>query len=58
MSRESHTVTAIIAIVMASIAVIALTYRQTKSALLRFGWGTFSILIIGLFNFLVLYLMR
>lgn len=55
---KSHTVTAVISIVMASIAVIALTYRQTKNALLRFGWGTFTILIIGLFNFLVLYLMK
>lgn len=55
---RSHIVTAVISIVMASIAVIALTYRQTESALLRFGWGTFSILIIGLFNFLILYLMK
>ena len=55
---RNHSVTALIAIVMTSIAVIALTYKQTKSALLRFGWGTFTILIVGLFNFLVLYLMR
>ena len=55
---KNHTVTGVISIAMASIAVIALTYRQTKSALLRFGWGTFTILIIGLFNFFVLYMLR
>jgi cation:H+ antiporter len=55
---RSHIVTAMIAVVMTSIAVIALIYRQTKSALMRFGWGTFSILVIGLLNFVVLYMMR
>lgn len=55
---SSHIVTAMIAVVMTSIAVIALTYRQTKNALLRFGWGTFTILVIGLFNFVVLYMMK
>ncbi len=54
----SHIVTAMIAVTMTSIAVIALIYRQTKNALLRFGWGTFTILIIGLLNFVVLYLMK
>ena len=55
---QSHIVTGMIAVVMTSIAVIALIYRQTKSALLRFGWGTFTILIIGLLNFVVLYMIR
>ncbi len=55
---QSHIITAIIAVVMTSIAVIALIYRQTRNALLRFGWGTFTILIIGLLNFVVLYMMR
>ncbi len=55
---KSHSITGGIAILMTAIAIMALVYRPRKKKFLRFEWGTFSILLLGILNFLVLFLLR
>lgn len=54
----SHGVTGMLAILMSAVAIMALIYRPQRSKILRFEWGTLTIMLIGLLNFLILYLTK
>ena len=55
---KSHSITGGIAILMTTIAIMALVYRPRSHKFLRFEWGTFSMLILGILNFIILFLLR
>ncbi|MEE8574404.1 MAG: sodium:calcium antiporter, partial [Thermodesulfobacteriota bacterium] len=54
----SHAVTGFMAILMTLVAVIALAYRADRHVFLRFGWASSVMIVIGIINFVVLFLMR
>ncbi len=54
----NHVMTGMIAIVMTSIAVIALTYPPQRKKTFRVGWDTFAIIIVWVVGILLLYITR
>ena len=53
----NHSITGIVAIIMSSIAMISLVFPPMKSTLMRCNWGTLSMLVLGILNFVILFLM-
>lgn len=51
----SHSVTAIMALIMTGIAIVALTYRLKKKTVLRIGWDAVALLLAFIINVLLLY---
>lgn len=55
---QSHAVTALMAVLMTAIALIGITYRPEAKAVYRFGWDSFAMIAVGLFNMYLLYITR
>ncbi len=53
---SAHATTGLMAMIMTSIAVLSISYRPERRAVMRFGWDSLSMLAIGALNAYLMYL--
>lgn len=53
---SAHATTGLMAMIMTSIALLSISYRPERKAVMRFGWDSLSMLAIGALNMYLMYL--